>query len=180
MRIPSDSHSGCSFSKSIMFVAAKYNTGVRFSDSDIDFRRLIGDGRTAPDANQLSVSATQKFGSECVVITWVGVITNSSCVVYSVPVVVRWFIISELSTNVSKLDSGVLDSGVGSDSVSGVSKFISVNVGKSVNTGDSSGISMSKSVGKGSVSGSVFWEEMLGVSVACIAGCLSMELKIDV
>ena len=113
-------------------------------------------------------------------ITWVGVITNSSCVVYSVPVVVRWFIISELSTNVSKLDAGVSDSGVGSDSVSGVSKFISVNVGKSVNTGDSSGISMSKSVGKGSVSGSVFWEEMVEVSVACIAGCLSMELKIDV
>lgn len=69
MRMPEDSHSGCSFSKSIMFVAARYNTGVRFSDSDIDFNRLIGDGRTAPDANQLSVSVTQNLGSECVVIT---------------------------------------------------------------------------------------------------------------
>lgn len=95
------------------------------------------------------------------------------------PVVVKWFIISELSTAVSKSGAGMSSASGVSSVVSGASKFISVNVGVSVKAGISSGMSRSKSNGIGNESDSVSDISGWGAAVG-IVDFLSMELKMDV
>lgn len=130
------------------------------------FAAMIGDGHTLPAANQLSVSATQKSGSECVAMACVSVIIMSPSVVNFCPVLFRWSIKTELSAD------AVSDWGTwGALSlVSGVSKLISVNVG--VNWSIASGVMssdavMSKSGGTGNVSTGASVLSDVGTGVVC-------------
>lgn len=129
------------------------------------FAAMIGDGHTLPAANQFSVSATQKSGSECVAMACVSVITMSPSVINVRSLLFRCSINLELS------DGTVSDCGVGTTaSVSGVSKLISVNVG--VNCSIVSGVMssealMSKSGGTGNVSASVSVSSDVGMGVVC-------------
>lgn len=97
---------------------------------------FIGDGRLLPVANQLSSSVTQKSGSLCAMMAWVGVIKTSSWMLNSVPWAVKYW---------ANFSFGV-DFG---SSVSGVSKLISVQVGALENISGVSSSVMSKSVGIG-------------------------------
>jgi len=58
---------------------------------------IIGDGHTRPAANQLSMSATQKSGSLCVIMACVSVIITFSSVEYALLFSVRYLINCELS-----------------------------------------------------------------------------------
>lgn len=98
---------------------------------------IIGDGHTRPAANQLSMSATQKSGSLCVIMACVSVIITFSSVEYVFLFSVRYLINCELSFG------AVCVSLFGS----GSSKFISVNVGVISISGV--GMFVSKSVGNG-------------------------------
>ena len=147
IRIPSDSHSGTNLSRSIMFVAARYNTGLRFVVSAIDVNSRIGDGRTIPLANQFSVSVTQKFVSLCTAIAWVSVMTRFSRISNLIFCDVKYSVMSMLGDGTFSDWGGLSFNSDGSES-----NVRSVNVGMDVNSGATSGISMSKSDGIGSVS----------------------------
>lgn len=128
--------------------------GVRLCFEAAFWTAIIGDGHMRPAANQLSVSATQKSGSLCVMMACVSVMTILSSVEYALLFSVRYLINSELSfvsVCVSVSDSGS-------------SKFISVNVGIVSISGV--GISKSKSVGNGNDVSSIFCvSDMLGTGV---------------
>ena len=133
------------------------------------FAISIGDGRVLPDANHVSGSATQKSGSLCVAIACVSVIIMSPSVVYGLPVAFRCVVSTLMSALYSEMCSAA--SGVGAGD--GVSKFISVNIGAgwydmSLNSGMSD-MSMSKSAGKGTVSG-VMSVVPLSTGVGCVVG----------
>ena len=93
---------------------------------------ITGDGFVLPVANQFSLSVTQKSESLCVVMACVGVITMSSIILYSIPWVFKYAVMSVL----------VVFSGV-------LSKSRSVNVGMLLFVVLSDVKSMSKSSGNG-------------------------------
>lgn len=133
--MPLDSHSGINVSKSRMFCAPRYNTGVTLCSVATVVTALIGDGFVLPVANQLSGSVTQKSLSMCAMIANLSVNITSPSVVNSRPVVFRCWIISWFGV------------ALGDKGVSGVlSKFMSAKTGIS---GNESSNDMSKSVGNG-------------------------------
>ena len=83
--MPLDSHSGIRVSKSRMFCAPRYNTGVTLCSFAMATTDAIGDGLVLPVANQLSGSVTQKSLSVCAIIACLSVIIISFVVVKSVP-----------------------------------------------------------------------------------------------
>ena len=111
--------------------------GVRLCFEAAFWTAIIGDGHMRPAANQLSVSATQKSGSLCVIMACVSVMTMLSSVEYALLFSVRYLINSELSFVSNSM----------SVSDSGSSKFISVNVG--IISVSGVGVSISKSAGRG-------------------------------
>lgn len=70
-------HNSVFLSRSIMLVAPRYITGIRFLDFAISRIWVIGDRRFSPAANHVSSSAIQNSGSVCVAITCLSVIIKS-------------------------------------------------------------------------------------------------------
>lgn len=124
----------------------------------------IGDGHARPAANQLSVSATQKSESLCVMMAWVSVMITSPSVENSLSCLVRCTISSRLSFGL-----------LGALSIAS-SKFISVNVGMLASV-SGAGMSMSKSVGSGNASAMISGAlGVLGIVVGC--GALNADVWI--
>lgn len=124
----------------------------------------IGDGHARPAANQLSVSATQKSESLCVMMAWVSVMITSPSVENSLSCLVRCTISSRLSFGL-----------LGALSIAS-SKFISVNVGMLAFV-SGAGMSMSKSVGSGNASAMISGAlGVLGIVVGC--GALNADVWI--
>lgn len=124
----------------------------------------IGDGHARPAANQLSVSATQKSESLCVMMAWVSVMITSPSVENSLSCLVRCTISSRLSFGL-----------LGALSIAS-SKFISVNVGMLAFV-SGAGMSMSKSVGSGNASAMISGTlGVLGIVVGC--GALNADVWI--
>ena len=144
--MPSDSHCGINVSMSIMFVSAKYNTGVTLCWDAIVFIVVIGDGFVLPVANQFSLSTTQKSESSCVAIACVFVTMMSSIISNSMFLLFKYSVIYDFVV-----------------SGSFVSKLKSVNVGMVSESVCDSG-SMSKSVGNGNVVSEI----SLLLSVFCV------------
>lgn len=81
--IPLDSHSGINVSRSRIFCAPRYNTGVTLCSFAAAITDTIGEGLVLPVANQLSGSATQKSLSICAIIAYLSVMIISFIVVKS-------------------------------------------------------------------------------------------------
>lgn len=122
----------------------------------------IGDGHVRPAANQLSVSATQKSESLCVMMAWVSVMTTSPSVENSLSCLVRCTISSRLSFGLS-----------GALSIAS-SKFISVNIGMLASV-SGAGMSMSKSAGRGRVSATI---SVVLVTPAVVVGCGALNTDV--
>ena len=112
--MPSWVHCLRMFSRSIMFVLAKYNTGVRFFSDATSLMLVIGDLICLPVANQNSSSHTQKSSSMCVAMTCLSVIIKSSWVSNDLPIELRCSAIgfvgavSEVSPNVTSEKVGAV------------------------------------------------------------------------
>lgn len=171
--IPFDSHSDMFLSRSSMFVAPKYMTGVKLFVDANSWTVFIGDGIDFPVANQLSESATQNPLS-----MWLMIANFSVWIMLSISVYSMLFT-SRCSLTMSLFGLVWLLAGVSS-------KFISENVGVSVNKGtlpntgieSPDGVSMSKSSGRGNVSvskssiGGISAIAAFGVGMFCIIGCM--------
>lgn len=103
---------------------------------------MIGDGHVLPAANQLSESATQKSGSECVIMACVSVITMLSAILNVRPEFDKCWVRSSM-VDLSDCDVGVSVLGTSSP------KVMSVNVGADVNSVAGISTGMSKSEGNG-------------------------------
>lgn len=70
-------HNSVFLSRSIMLVAPRYITGIKFLDFAMSRICFIGDRRFSPAANHVSSSAIQNSVSVCDAITCLFVITKS-------------------------------------------------------------------------------------------------------
>lgn len=173
--IPSDSHCGINFSKSNMFSLPRYNTGVKLFAFATALTADVGDGRDLPVANHVSVSVTQKSGSQCDAIAYLDVTTMLSWRENSWPDWVRYVITVSLSLMVSVLlVSGALLSDM-------LSKFTSENTGIDSVIVSASGSGASKDISKSDgngimsdvVSGAAFLVSAWSSDVSyCVSGII--------
>ncbi len=77
--MPSFCHCSINSSRFKIFFDSRYIAGVRACCSAMSWTWMIGDWQMRPAANQFSWSATQKSGSEWVIMAWVSVMMMSSC-----------------------------------------------------------------------------------------------------
>ena len=130
--MPSDSHWAVNVSMSMIFVSARYKTGFTLFCSATDFAAKTGDGLDLPVANQFSLSHTQKSESSCTAIACVFVTIISSIIVYSVFVLFRCSITSDVFV------SGVSPK-LKSVNVGTVLSFCSVSVSNDMSKSDGNG-----------------------------------------